>query len=160
MTTGMPTKHYRRENLQVFDDPIATMRMRPEMYAGSRPWGPTFTAQLVHDVLLLGAQPLRIDNIGDWWLVAADRDWLRSAEGVVSTEPFFRIWPNPPGGGVNGFRFEVALTAFADAVMTAGPDGMIWVTGDPERHPLPSSAWLDPPNCGRGRAVAFRVIEV
>jgi hypothetical protein len=148
-------KQYTIEDIKVIDDPIAVLRRRPSMYAGEKPRGPRFAGRLMHDLILLGALPARIDQIEGWWVIFADKDWL-AADGVFSTRPFFHIIAFPVAGD-NSYRTEVLLTAFADAVVTCGVEGCTWISGDAERWPLPDRLKTEISTIGRRRLIAFRI---
>jgi hypothetical protein len=148
---------YSHEDLQRIGDPVEFLRKRPSTYAGDRPWGPRFAARLMHDLILLDALPSRVERIGAWWLVSSERDWLASEHGGISTKPFFHIVAFPPAGD-NSHRSEVLLTAFANAVLTCGNDGLTWIRGDPEEY-LPDGLRIAFSRIGHGRIVAFKVDE-
>jgi hypothetical protein len=143
---------YKFEDITLIDDAVALIRRRRAMYLPSDTPGPYLAGKLIQDIALLGALPARVARDGEWWLVSADRDWLRAASGVVSTEPFVRIVPCPQWGRY-AFRTEVLLTAFAEAVVIAADACLTWIAGD--------AAGVEPPDAlrvpGPGRHVAFRL---
>jgi hypothetical protein len=151
-------KPYTREDLHVLDDPIAFLRKRPDTYAGGRPWGPRFAARLAHDLVLLSNLPIHIERIDSWWVVSSEKDWLVTADGAVSTKPFFHIVAFPAAGD-NSHRSEVLLTAFADVVVTCGVDGLTWIRPDARCPPLSDGVRGACSRIGRGRLVAFQIEE-
>jgi len=73
-------------------------------------------------------------------------------------EPFFRFMPLPSAGHA-AHRTEILINAFAEAVFTAGSNGLTWISGDQNRYPVPIQLIEDPPKIGCGRYVAFRIDE-
>ena len=143
---------YGREDLHIVSDPIATLR---KLYAAERPSGQYLSARLLHDLVFLGALPVRADRIDSWWLVGSQQDWLRSSDGVISKRPFHAIVAFP-AAGPNTHRAEAMLTAFADAVVTCGADGLEWIVRG-KAHEDPPAVWLSESREYQGRFVAFKV---
>lgn len=143
---------YGPEDLRIVNDPIAHLR---KLYAAERPSGHYLSARLLHDLVFLDALPVRADRIDSWWLVGSQQDWLWSSDGVISKRPFHAIVAFPVAGP-NTHRAEVMLTAFADAVVTCGTDGMEWIVRG-KAHEDPPAAWLgESGEHQQGRFVAFR----
>jgi hypothetical protein len=103
--------------------------------------------------MLLDAGPLRVARHGDWYSIAAEKDWLMSEDGAISFEPFHRVI-SMPSGGMFYIRGEVILTALTDAVVTSGVDGVTWISGEPADWTLPDDLALSL-RPRKGRIVAF-----
>ncbi len=148
---------YHASDIWIIDDAIAFIRKRPQMFVGDDPIGADFVKRIVSDLILLDAGPLRVARHGDWYAIAAEKDWLMSEDGTVSFEPFHRLIPMP-SGGLFYDRAEVILNALTDAVVTSGADGVTWISGDATHWPLPDDLELMPPST-TGRMIAFHFIK-
>jgi hypothetical protein len=82
-------------------------------------------ANLVQECLLGRAATISIRNVGNWWMIGADVDWL--AQGAA--EAFERVISYQEAGP-NSMRFEVALTVFANDVLPALDGEITWIKGD------------------------------
>src|SRR5690348_11695923 len=102
-------------------DPLEHIRANREMYLPGGRCDPAYLAtRVAEDALTSGAKRVEILHWQDWWVVAADSDWMaRCCSGDVR-ELFDRVVPFPESG-VNSMRSEVLLSAFADEVVTGGP---------------------------------------
>jgi hypothetical protein len=150
---------YTKEDIPPLGDPIAWIRLNRRMFLGGLPIvGPHLAAQVIRDVIWLGALAASVSKIEAWWWILAEQDWLMSNDGNVSLDPFFSIVPFPAKGR-NSHRSEVLLTAFADAVVTRAGDETKWITGGPDNFPLPQAFALELENVRRGRILAFRIEE-
>ena len=140
-------------------DGVAFLRDHPEMYGLSVPpkaW--ELAWRMAGDSLALSSVEASIVRRGEWWLVAADRDWIGShPERDVTT-----LFANPTGfpeWGVNTTRSEAIVSAFAAAVATRA-GGTSWRGGGPWKWIKGSEAdrlalvALEPPVAAR--VVAFR----
>lgn len=132
---------------------LDAIRARPDMYVGEFPTGALLMARLVETLLLLDAAPLKVACNGAWYSLHADRDWLMTESGVICLDAFQRLIPLPSGGRFYD-RAEVILTALADAVATSDTTGVSWISGEPDRWPLPAGLDLSLLPQG-GRIVAF-----
>jgi hypothetical protein len=145
------------EDLEVLDA-LTVIRRRPEMYVGGGTLPPTLAGDLVHDIAMLGALPAHVTKHEEWWLVSAETDWLCSASGEISIEPFFRIVRCPQwGGNQNEIRSEVALTALAEAVVTSACGCLTWIVGNATADTLPAEFHALMKSSITGRHVAFRM---
>jgi hypothetical protein len=146
---------YTFNDLQILDDPIGLIRRNPSMYlrGAEGAVGEHLAARMLFDLVLLGALPAHVDRLGQWWEISAGKDWLAAPDGK-GIDVFVTIVPFPMAGP-NSHRSEILLTAFADAVVTSGSDGVHWIKGDPSMTPQPQVR--GPNNPGSGRLVAFRV---
>lgn len=105
-------------------------------------------SRLAGDALTLGATRTLVIHQQTWFAVAADADWLDG-----SLDVFRRVAPFVKAG-VNSFRSEILLSAFADDVVTWDGGPMAVIKGDstglsPIRSSLSGSGWQ--------RVVAFRL---
>jgi len=139
--------------MHILDDAVAAIRKSPNIYIGDDPIGARFVERVVSDLILLDAAPLSVARSGAWYLITAARDWLQSKSGEVSLEPFYRLIPMP-AGGLFYTRSEVVLTALADAVVTVGKNGLVWITGESTIFELPTDFDFSPA-LQRGRILAF-----
>lgn len=116
--------------------------------------GAYLASHLASQLAFLRSLPFVVEKADAWWIIASRRDWLVSSEGAsLAASAFSSLLPLPESGP-NSHRSEVLLSAFADAVVTAGDDGLQWIKGSAERTPLPGGIDVS----GRdGRMVAFRV---
>lgn len=135
-------------------DPIAHVRGRPEMYLSGGRLDPACVAnQIAGDALLLGARSAMTFRHTDFWAVAADHDWL--SDGRYTVQDLFRNVVPFPAAGVNSYRSEVLLGAFADVIRTWSSASDVLVRG-------PSSVAADCDMCaqldGWARVIAFRLI--
>jgi hypothetical protein len=121
------------------------------MYVGDFPTGALLMALLVESLILMDAGPLKVARTGAWYSLSAGRDWLAAESGAPCLDAFQRLIPLP-GGGRFYQRAEVILTALADAVVTSDATGVTWISGDPEKWPLPADFSLSQ---AKGRMVAF-----
>ena len=144
---------YSEKDISVLDNPVALIRKSPNKFVREDPTGAYFASRLVEDLILLDVGPLRVARSGSWYSVAADRDWLASASGFVSLEPFVRMIPMP-SGGMFYIRTEVILNALADAVVTSGIDGIAWISGELTHGMLPNDFDISL-SSRKGRIVAF-----
>jgi hypothetical protein len=152
-TDSGETPHSPDGEINVINDPIAIIRMRPKMYIGDHPTGARFMGSVVEDLLLLDAGPLHVAKDGFWHRVYAERDWLITENGSVSFEPFRRLIPMPSGGRLYD-RMEVILVALTDAVVTVGRDGINWISGQPGQLESAGEPDLSLPS-PEGRVLAF-----
>ncbi len=146
---------YTLDDLLIIDDQIEMIRARAAWFGGEPPRARWFAANLVRDLIFLEASPVRVERVDHWWIVYADRDWLKVGDSV-SLEPFFKVVAFS-AIGVNSMRSEVVIAALADAVLTIGVDGVTWITGDRDLWPLPPALNLETPNGGIGRILAFAI---
>jgi hypothetical protein len=145
---------YSENDVGIIEDAVTFIRKAPSKFIGDDPSGADLTARLVKDLILLDAGPIRAERSASWYSVSADTDWLVSADGYVSLEPFHRMIPMPRGG-LFYVRTEVLLTALADAVVTSGADGINWISGEPTHRILPSNLAASSSR-RNGRTVSFR----
>lgn len=114
--------------MNIVDDPLPFIRKSPERFLRQIPaQGHELATNLVGDaVLLTGAAATVCRGPGPWWIVGCEKDWL--ALGATAGNPcqaFQRLLPFPEAGA-NSVRSEVLLTAFAEVVISVGPEGR-WV---------------------------------
>jgi hypothetical protein len=109
------------------------------------------TSSLV--IIVVISLPAKVSKYGPWWIVSSEDDWLVKSGHAHVDVAFSRIVPLP--GLVNSHRSEILLSAFADAVVTFGTDGIRWVSGDSNRFALPEDVELAHPR--GGRTIVFRL---
>jgi hypothetical protein len=113
--------------------------------------GAFLATQMVRDLILIGAVPVRVDYIDGWWSISAERDWLVQTDGAPSLWNFYNI-VHFPQVGREACRSEILLTAFADVLVTRGAEGeLIWISGDKNQWRLPEEIndSLSRPQIGR-----------
>lgn len=148
-------KKYGLEDLHIVNA-LEHVRRNPSMYLGGqgKVSGQSLAARLVFDVIDLGALPVDVRRAEDWWIISASLDWLYAA-GSTPERLFHNVVPFPEAGD-NSCRREILLTAFADAVVTCGPEGVRWLKGSPATAPLPADIDLQGA-APQGSVVAFRM---
>lgn len=107
---------YTWEDLQVFNDPYALIRKRPEMFIREVS-GPELAERIAGDALRLTGGPVTMLRTGPWWVIAAQTDWLAKEPESSVEDLFSRPVPFPQAGD-NSIRGEVVLAAFADPLVT------------------------------------------
>ena len=85
-------------------------------FPGGHPSPAHIANRLVGDALILGARRTLVVHDGEWWIVAADIDWLGSS-GMDLPRLFTSI-VSFPEAGENSMRSEVLLGAFAEDIVT------------------------------------------
>jgi hypothetical protein len=109
---------------------------------------------LASDAFILGATETRILRRNDWWLVAANCDWL-SHETLEPATLFARMIPFPQAGP-NSIRSEILVGTFALEIALYTETNRTVIRG-------PASAGLELTGLGGGkgieRAVGFRFPE-
>jgi hypothetical protein len=142
---------YTQDDLVILDDPLAFIRKYPQMFL-PRVCGRSLAVNLADGALLLSDAPVTVARAGDWWIVAAEADWM----GVSGEDAFTRMSPFPEAGP-NSVRPEVLLTAFATHVATWGAPGARVIKG--EIHPDSEIRQLAASHPLWKRVVAFRMGE-
>ena len=106
---------YSADDLQKLDA-MEHIRSNPEMYTGNVTPNPATIAQ---DAITLGAADTRVFRLDDWWIIAADTDWLNASckHSASPVEAFNRVLAFPEYG-VNSIRHEILATAFATTVIS------------------------------------------
>jgi hypothetical protein len=149
-------KTYGPSDLVIQDDAVALLLRRPDMYL-RRPENPPaadFALAVMSDIIALNALPAQVGRDDDWWVISAERDWLANSGFGEPTSLFFRICPFP-ARGQNNHRAEIALTAFADDVVTGGPEGVVWIKGNRAKRRLPRLITQRDERFASGRILAF-----
>jgi len=149
---------YTKNDITIYksNDAIKFIRDNPQIFFGNQtlPDGYTLASALFRDIALHDALPLKITKTNNWWVLIADKDWLKSQEGGA-VNVFSQMLPFPPAG-TNACRAEVLVTAFAKAVITAGKDGTHWISGNEiAKASLPNTVQTDMNGSNKGRLVAF-----
>src|SRR2546423_2717418 len=100
-------------------DPLDHIRGNREMYLPGGRCEPAYLAtRVADDALTLGASRVELLHHQDWWIIAANADWMALPKSCGVRELFDRVVPFPESG-VNSMRSEVLLSAFADEVLTS-----------------------------------------
>lgn len=146
---------YKADELQKLD-PLEHIRSNPEMYTGQAIPNPAMiAATIAQDAMVLGACDTRVFLFNQWWIIAADIDWL-SAPCKHSASPidtFNRVLAFPECGA-NSMRHEILATAFASCVISLSRTDRFIVSGDvAEDDPVWTQMLAD----GVSRSVAFRM---
>jgi hypothetical protein len=126
-------------DIQVLDDPIASIQRNPAMYLGAEagPIGRVLAGKLASTLIHDHALPLTISTVGEWWILSSNVDWL--GKDYLEQGLFSRILPDPRGGP-NGYRQEILLAAFARLLVVADTAEVVWLKGDPATEALPMDA--------------------
>ena len=135
-------------------DPVEHIRRNPERYVPAGRVEPEYLAErLAEDARILGARAVQTRQVGGWWVVAADFDWVGDGTSSGAPDVFSNVVAFPEAG-VNSMRSEILLTAFADDVVTS--DGtstqVVKTSGTAAPHVrdfVPHGPWR--------RVVAFRI---
>lgn len=138
-------------------DGLRFVREHPQMFLRRIPArAEELAGALVEAVALTARAPVELRRSGDrWWIVDSAEDWVsRSGPGV--SEIFSRIVAFPEAGQ-NSMRPEVLLRAFAEDLVTVGPEGRQVISGSVESED-PIWGELESVSSG-GRAVAFRLSD-
>lgn len=151
-------KHYSLEDLKVIGNPLEVLRKSPSMYVGEAPRGPTLSARVMRDLILLDALPARVTRHDDWWIISADKDWLALDDGSISKRPFFHIVPFTAAGHA-AFRSEVLLTAFSHALVTRARGHLEWIVPLQNNVHFEEDVILAPHEKEDGRLIAFKIEE-
>lgn len=135
-------------------DPLDHIRSNREMYLPGGRCDPAYLAtRVADDALTLGASRVELLRHRDWWVIAANSDWMARGPSCDVRELFGRVVPFPESG-VNSMRAEVLLSAFADDVVTSGKDDGEVIKGNVSAR---DEIWSLVKGSDRARAVAFRV---
>ncbi len=116
-----------REELTIYADPIAIIRMRPELYAGPTPRRRSLAGRLVSNLLQFGVKSIAVEAFDEWWLVVAENDWL-TINGEYRSDRWRRI-SAAPEVGLEAMHPEVLLTAFSDVLFTIANGSMDFLVG-------------------------------
>jgi hypothetical protein len=104
-------KIWTEADIPVLISGVEFIRRRSDVYLGSRPWAPAIVKEMVGDLILRGAQPIRIDTAAGWWKISAGNDWLQEERIENRVEMVFKTIAQFPAKGVNAMRSEVLVGA-------------------------------------------------
>ena len=135
------------DRLHVVDPMEVMRRLERTTHWGGRFSAGEAVAHIVQECLLGRAATVSVRHVSDWWVVGADVDWL-AQDGDVA----FRRIVSYPEAGSNSMRYEVALAAFAEDVLTAFDGAVTRIKGECRSFPFSTD---DVRELGR-RVVAFR----
>jgi hypothetical protein len=145
---------YRPEDLELNIAPVEVIR---RLWGQEIPTAAHLVMLLVHDLCLVGAAPIAVEEYEGWWLVSSYKDWLLQEDGSVSLWNFSHI-AHFPQAGREACHSEILLTAFADVVITrGGADEMTWIVGDPRYSRLPTKLAERISRLVSGRCIVFRM---
>ena len=150
--TGMPDQPPRVWTAQ--DIPVVTsaefLRRHPHYFFPSGAFNvPDVIKYLVHEALACGVTQLVVRQLGPWWVVSSEQDWLPEVDPLASFHAFVPYTDQDP----LSVRAECSLTVFASDVVTASPAGVHVLKGTIE----PSLDEAIAQSRHRGRLVAFRL---
>jgi len=111
---------------------------------------------LVVDALCLNAAPIQVAQIDEWFVVAAEQDWIRAETDLSAYEAFHRVQIFHQRRQ-NSNRANVMITAFAKEVLTVGPEGLTPIKGD--QTTLKHAAAMMEQAYPGWRVVAFRGLD-
>ena len=116
--------------MEIYEDAVSYVRKSPERFFRMGSPDPIELAtHVLGDALLAGATETCTIRVGDWWLVGSDVDWLAADKQYTMQRLFARIVALPEAGP-NSMRAEILLSAFTEAVITAGGDDCLTIRGD------------------------------
>lgn len=131
-------------------DPVDLVRQQESRFFIAGIFDPDeMAAQVAAEALRCGAGCVKIDRREQWWIIAADRDWLGERDALQA----FRRLVSYPEGGENSMRSEILLTAFARDVVTRAHGETVAIKGETDASQQALLASLSK----AGRLVAFRV---
>lgn len=147
------------EDLNVLVNPIEVIRKNVARYLGglTAPTGEYLAGRMMSDLIWLRALPATVERIGNVWMISSHIDWLATESGATTEMAFSRVLPFAIAGQ-NSMRSEVLLSAFTDAVVTWGQDGVKWINGNESTVKLPSGIKTNRETTGR--VVIFVIGEV
>lgn len=114
-------------------DPIAAVSSKPEVYFGCkvvRSW--MLASKLVEDALVLGVSPVTVvTQPGGWTTVAGSADWTAVGPGAeLPTTDLFRYMIPFNEAGIEAFRHEILVTAFARDVFVVKKADVLTIKGE------------------------------
>jgi len=90
---------------------------------GAQPCGETLSARLLSDLIWLGALPASVEKKGAWWIISSPTDWAPEDD----LENLYSRITSDDRLGVNNYRAEILLSAFAHSIFTCTVDGLMWI---------------------------------
>lgn len=134
-------------------DPVVLIRRLRALDPARRPVIVHLVSNMVAMLVALNAAPIKVDSRGAWWIIQSGADWLMKTSGEPNLEHFHRIVAFP-AAGQNCHRVEIDFTAFCEAVLTVGGDGVSWIKGQ-QTYGKDVGPLLDGLDCGTGRMIVF-----
>jgi hypothetical protein len=106
------------------------VRANPQPFIGPgvQPDLRSLAAGLAEDALMLGISSVTIEQFQEWFVVAAEHDWLTRNTDLSLVECFHRI-QRFPEHRENSNRTPVVVTAFAANVLVLGSEGPTVIQG-------------------------------
>lgn len=137
-------------------DALQYVRDNPNMflpYGKSAAWA--IANGLSGDALVLGAIDVRVFRYDQWWIVAADKDWLDvPCSCPAGPQDAFSRLLGFPEAGVNSHRHEIIATAYANSVISISSADRFVVSGNVADC---DAVWGQLLTGNMQRAVAFRM---
>ncbi len=115
--------------------PLQIVNKKPEVYVGERPWRPRLLQMVVSDLYFLSVFPFTVQSDSIWTSVHSPIDWLQQPGGKIDLSIFFQMRRLKERGNF-AIRSELLLAALADAVVTASPNDVNWITGNQSDNPV------------------------
>ena len=106
------------------------VRRNPTIFVGpgGMPDLRNLAGDLAVDALVLGARSVTVERFNEWFVVAAQEDWITRNTELSLVECFHRI-QRFPEHRANSNRTPVVITAFAANVIVLGRDGQTIIKG-------------------------------
>ncbi len=126
------------------------------MYFGPEGASPEWICTAIEEgAMILGANNTEFDEVGEWWYISADIDWLAVPSKVKTDENsiFKTIWGFPESGQ-NNYRSEAMARIFSSSCVTLLKQNLKIVSGEsPDRE---STDLLKSINKKWVRTIAFK----
>ena len=98
-------------------DPVRWAHSNPQLFfRGGEVDAYQLLSWVLADVLVFGQGGCFVEQEGDWWLVASNRDWLRTKAHSVE-QLFQRVVAEPRHGG-HSMRAELLVAAYCRDIFT------------------------------------------
>ncbi len=151
MTLPVPSQPIR------IQDPLLWARAHPSFFFAERePSVKALVAMLANGVAVLTGATPRVDEAGEWQVISSTVDWLSLGRFPVPSNFKFEGLTPFPELGDNNVRPEAMLAAFAEDIVSKGPEGLNVVKG--AVHPGDVIYLALDSVSGVSRVVAFRRI--
>ena len=108
---------YSSDDIQIVDA-HETIRRNPQMYVGlEKPTTDILIGRFVTDIVTRTNSLVYLSQSEDWWLIGSRQEWLVESTNTKSVRDYFLTFIPTPEAGVNAFRAEVLVAAFATDVV-------------------------------------------
>jgi hypothetical protein len=113
-------------------DMVEHIRKNKDMYLnGAPPTGEVLSARLISDLIWIHALPASVDRRDEWWIVKSGLDWM---SGHKPEDVFFSLRADERYG-INSYRAEPLIFAFARSIFTCSGEGLVWIAQGALRAP-------------------------